>query len=518
MAVCIAVVGKDNIPLCISCVDPTLELVLQSTVHSSLDVIDEKVSTLAKTSGDIRDLYIGVLLPADDHRTYGYVTNTKVKFLIVVDAPDGVIRENSIRDMFRRLHAAYIKAIYNPFYVPGTSITSRYKPVGILDGDYADHTKSPDLKPEGGYRGRSDTAQRLEKLNLQWLEEQKIKTIVWKDPDPNAEPASEELLDEMFAKKQVVCKPQVNKSPFSDLMEAMPVTPYNPFAMYSRYDASAAGPPTSYHKPLRVFMTMAENVEVDILVAEHAKVSDAVGLACWAYTKQGRCPKLNVHDVNGYDLHIAEEDGEVDWELMPLDKTAKMSKYGFRYLALAERPAQKEEKEKGMEVHYSLDYARPVPYPITKLTTVEDLLKHIADSESVERVEPTEYIVFGPDSATPLAGDLLLHTMPVREILVVPIDETMDETAGVTANTYPKITVERARAVENFRVNYVHPSRLKSDCGLTLTWDMLMVHPGPRVGRFHYPKPPKNMTLHMDSIVDCLLLSQRKDRAVVRLT
>ena len=140
MAVCIAVVGKDNVPLSISSVDPSLELCFQATVHSSLDVIDEKIQTLTKTSGDIRDLYVGVLLPADDHRTYGYVTNTKIKFLIVIDAPDGMIRENSIREMFRRLHAAYINAIFDPFYVPGTPITSK-KFLAVVNGMLATPSK-----------------------------------------------------------------------------------------------------------------------------------------------------------------------------------------------------------------------------------------------------------------------------------------------------------------------------------------------------------------------------------------
>ncbi|GJP84785.1 hypothetical protein CLOP_g14840, partial [Closterium sp. NIES-67] len=53
---------------------------------------------------------------------YGYVSNTQIKFIIVVDGLD--LRESDIRNFFKRLHSAYVDATSNPFHVPGKRITS----------------------------------------------------------------------------------------------------------------------------------------------------------------------------------------------------------------------------------------------------------------------------------------------------------------------------------------------------------------------------------------------------------
>ncbi|XP_023224102.1 trafficking protein particle complex subunit 2-like protein [Centruroides sculpturatus] len=56
--------------------------------------------------------------------SYGYVTNTKIKFVIIIESSHITLRDNEIRQMFRRLHGAYTDMVCNPFYIPGTSITS----------------------------------------------------------------------------------------------------------------------------------------------------------------------------------------------------------------------------------------------------------------------------------------------------------------------------------------------------------------------------------------------------------
>ena len=126
MACCVAVIGKDNSPLYIRVSNPETELYLHFTVHSSLDVVEERVNSLAKSSvGDIRELYLGLLYSSETHRVYGYATNTKVKFVIVLDVSRVQnVNENELRSMFRRIHSAYADAICNPFYIPGDQIDS----------------------------------------------------------------------------------------------------------------------------------------------------------------------------------------------------------------------------------------------------------------------------------------------------------------------------------------------------------------------------------------------------------
>jgi len=130
MAVCVGVIAKENYPLYIRCA-PNAEdqIKFHFQVHTSLDVIEDKISNAGKSSSvaapDSRDFYLGQLYPAEDYRVYGYVTNTKVKFVIVVEASNTQLRDNDVRSMFRKLHNAYTDVICNPFHVPGDQVISK---------------------------------------------------------------------------------------------------------------------------------------------------------------------------------------------------------------------------------------------------------------------------------------------------------------------------------------------------------------------------------------------------------
>ncbi|XP_077839684.1 trafficking protein particle complex subunit 2-like protein isoform X43 [Macaca mulatta] len=93
-------------------------------VHTSLDVVDEKISAMGKALVDQRELYLGLLYPTEDYKVYGYVTNSKVKFVMVVDSSNTALRDNEIRSMFRKLHNSYTDVMCNPFYNPGDRIQS----------------------------------------------------------------------------------------------------------------------------------------------------------------------------------------------------------------------------------------------------------------------------------------------------------------------------------------------------------------------------------------------------------
>ncbi|XP_058011139.1 trafficking protein particle complex subunit 2-like protein isoform X1 [Ahaetulla prasina] len=114
-----------NYPLYIKSIPTENELKFHYTVHTSLDVVDEKVSALGKALVDQRELYLGLLYPTEDYKVYGYVTNSKVKFVMVVDSSNTALRDNEIRSMFRKLHNSYTDVMCNPFYNPGDQIQSR---------------------------------------------------------------------------------------------------------------------------------------------------------------------------------------------------------------------------------------------------------------------------------------------------------------------------------------------------------------------------------------------------------
>eukprot|EP00035_Acanthoeca_spectabilis_P004499 m.104222 g.104222 ORF g.104222 m.104222 type:complete len:141 (-) comp12605_c0_seq1:2396-2818(-) len=140
MLSCIALIGQKNNPLYIRTAEPDRNLKLQHAVYSSLDVIDEKVAnTTPKASASDRDMFLGLLFPADEHRLYGYVTSTNIKLVLVVSDPAAVDRD--IKKLFRSIHESYIALVSNPFYNPDSVIESK-KFDSSMDALLVDTSKS----------------------------------------------------------------------------------------------------------------------------------------------------------------------------------------------------------------------------------------------------------------------------------------------------------------------------------------------------------------------------------------
>ncbi|XP_074567555.1 uncharacterized protein LOC141824212 [Curcuma longa] len=124
MIACVAVVGHQNNPLYLqSFTGADDALKLHHIVHCSLDVIDERVNNPKRSVITLNESYLGLLYPTESYKVYGYLSNTKVKFLVVTTDLD--VKDTDIRSFFRRFHAAYVDAVSNPFHVPGKKIVSR---------------------------------------------------------------------------------------------------------------------------------------------------------------------------------------------------------------------------------------------------------------------------------------------------------------------------------------------------------------------------------------------------------
>ncbi|GAA0167482.1 membrane traffic protein [Lithospermum erythrorhizon] len=98
-------------------------LKLHHIVHCSLDVVEERVNNPKRSGPTLNETFLGLLYPTENYKVYGYLTNTKVKFIMVTTDLD--VRDADVRNFFRRFHAAYVDAVSNPFHVPGKKITSR---------------------------------------------------------------------------------------------------------------------------------------------------------------------------------------------------------------------------------------------------------------------------------------------------------------------------------------------------------------------------------------------------------
>ncbi|XP_022193785.1 trafficking protein particle complex subunit 2-like protein isoform X2 [Nilaparvata lugens] len=98
MAVCIAVIGKENSPKFIRCLDKNEEINFHFKVHTSLDIIEEKLAAPAgKNLNDQKELYLGLLFSTENHKIFGYVTNTRVKLIVVVESTNTSLRDNEVR-------------------------------------------------------------------------------------------------------------------------------------------------------------------------------------------------------------------------------------------------------------------------------------------------------------------------------------------------------------------------------------------------------------------------------------
>lgn len=82
-----------------------------------------KVNNPKKSGPTLNETFLGLLYPTENYKVYGYLTNTKVKFILVTTDMDA--RDADVRNFFRRFHSAYVDAVSNPFHVPGKKITSR---------------------------------------------------------------------------------------------------------------------------------------------------------------------------------------------------------------------------------------------------------------------------------------------------------------------------------------------------------------------------------------------------------
>uniref|UniRef100_A0A2K5I7E4 Trafficking protein particle complex 2 like n=1 Tax=Colobus angolensis palliatus TaxID=336983 RepID=A0A2K5I7E4_COLAP len=67
-AICIPVITKENYPLYICSTPTENELRFQYMVHTSLDMVDEKISSMGKALVNQRELFLGLLYPTEDYK------------------------------------------------------------------------------------------------------------------------------------------------------------------------------------------------------------------------------------------------------------------------------------------------------------------------------------------------------------------------------------------------------------------------------------------------------------------
>ncbi|XP_033119134.1 target of rapamycin complex 2 subunit MAPKAP1-like isoform X2 [Anneissia japonica] len=230
-----------------------------------------------------------------------------------------------------------------------------------------------------GFRQRTNTAVRLEKLRRERKIQSQCKRVQWRE---NEQQLSAEDLNVLFAKKEVVPPVKSVKSALAVQLEQFPNQTNNPFSEYSKFDGKAhIG--SGNVKKINIYFTMATADKalqpLAVYVLCSAKVLDLVGLLCWHYTNIGGAQEPLSENVESYCLMIAEEDGEVDTDFPALDNRELIARFGFPTLALVElNPKSVKPSQKTDQVVVNItssDGASKIPLDNANITMREVLQK-----------------------------------------------------------------------------------------------------------------------------------------------
>lgn len=255
------------------------------------------------------------------------------------------------------------------------------------DLDLASQSFDIPMYPEiGAHRYRSNTAQKLEKMEIARRKQAHIKNIKIDDSMIHNQNNDSDELDKLFVKKilnntnkhsdydnnhhseenrnDIVKEkfPQQQeqglqwqqqqqqqslvrndnspqKNVCSKLVEQLlsyPKKPQNRFIQYAKFDGtSQTGIAT---KNLNIFLSMLpenqRNYPMKICVAATAKIQEVIGFICYKCNILN--PEIQLESVKHYGLYISEDNGEMDMDFPPLDLREPCSKFGFTCLTLAE--------------------------------------------------------------------------------------------------------------------------------------------------------------------------------------
>ncbi|KAI6188220.1 Trafficking protein particle complex subunit 2-like protein [Aphelenchoides besseyi] len=90
--------------------------------ESSMDALEERERM---PSNRAQEMFHGCLLSNMNYKCFGYITNTRTKFLLIFDVADVTVRDQDVRSYFKRLHVAYCNAVCNPFFQRNCTLTSK---------------------------------------------------------------------------------------------------------------------------------------------------------------------------------------------------------------------------------------------------------------------------------------------------------------------------------------------------------------------------------------------------------
>uniref|UniRef100_A0A1B6M5E6 Uncharacterized protein n=1 Tax=Graphocephala atropunctata TaxID=36148 RepID=A0A1B6M5E6_9HEMI len=225
---------------------------------------------------------------------------------------------------------------------PGVEESDEEDEMDVMSQSYDLH---PDLDFGRPRRYRSNTAVRLQKMDEERRVAASVRHVRWETPRVTH---TDEERAALFPRKDFRSCNQSKEKPqslLSETLHSQPDPPANPFREYAKFNGeSQRGPSVRCFKIwLTVLKSDKRNFPMRVTVMATARVEDLIGLVCWRCTAEFSQDEHTLKDsVDYYTLHIAEDDGEVDWDFPSLDITESVTKFTFNFLALVERDPKKE--------------------------------------------------------------------------------------------------------------------------------------------------------------------------------
>ncbi|KAF5279531.1 hypothetical protein FQR65_LT03353 [Abscondita terminalis] len=313
------------------------------------------------------------------------------------------------------------------------------------------------------HRQRSNTAVRLEKMDIAKKRAARVKNIKW---ETSSIPPSSEELDNLFVRKEVKTNPNLGKkSLLSEQLELCTNLPQNPYIEYAKFDGSAqVGILTRKYK---IFLTMLpeehRNYPMIVSCIATAKIEELIGfilLKC--STIHGDFP---LKPVSHYGLYITEEDGEVDHDFPNLDPKECVAKFGFTCLGLVER-------------------------------------KQISKNVSFE------------------SSQILIQNELVEEVNSIGNKPKLDEAKQITANMHlmkVHATAMEAPLYQSYRVYIVNKMRAKAEIQLGISGEKIEIDPlQQKNSKFTFVRQ-KPVSHHIDSVAWCEVTDTKSSGTTFRV-
>uniref|UniRef100_A0A182NUN0 Uncharacterized protein n=1 Tax=Anopheles dirus TaxID=7168 RepID=A0A182NUN0_9DIPT len=371
-----------------------------------------------------------------------------------------------------------------------------------------------DQESGGFHRQRSNTAQKLEKLEQARRRASLIRSVKLDDSTVPQLAENDDELGRLFYRRSDSMPSSSSSSDsfrkrlsstLSEQLSAQPKLPQNRYLEYAKFDGTG-----HMEVPTRTFKIFVHALPeeqrafpLQLCVLATAKIQEFIGLICYKCTVVN--PEVELRSVRHYGLYMTEEDGELDTDFPPLDPNEPCSKFRFSHLALAERRLSTSVSHQPLATTssghslrfeaFSTERSASLTTP-TSVTTPATVAKPVAKSEPGSSSAPSQR----SQPAEPMSSSQRISNQQREDL-----DRIKGHTSKIEAPLY-----------RTFQVQILHKSRLKTEVQLGISGDRFEIDPIPHnPGKFWNRQKPACHT--MDSVAACTIVDRKQSKAVLRL-